>query len=145
MTNLRPLFHHHAAGVTLDGAEHGDPKGSPGVFLQGITDSWRSFAEVLPLMPPRIRAIALSYRGHGDSSKPATGYRVSDFAGDIIGAMDAAGIRRRALSGAGCLGALGHGRGAGLCRGDQGAAEAARVAFERAWLGDPSKLSLDRL
>jgi pimeloyl-ACP methyl ester carboxylesterase len=31
----------------------------PVVFLHGVTDSWRSFERVLPLLSPDVRAFAL--------------------------------------------------------------------------------------
>ena len=47
----------------------------PVIFLHGVSDSWRSFEHVLPLLPPTIRALAITARGHGDSSRPSSGYR----------------------------------------------------------------------
>ena len=47
------------------------------VLLPGPTDSWRSYQMILDLLPTWIRTIAVSQRGHGDSDKPATGYRVN--------------------------------------------------------------------
>ena len=67
-------------GVRLEYVEQGDPAGVPVVMLHGVTDSWRSFERVLPHLPPSVRAIAVTQRGHGDSSKPDTGYRTRDFA-----------------------------------------------------------------
>jgi pimeloyl-ACP methyl ester carboxylesterase len=54
---------------------------------------------VLPLLAPSVRAVAVSQRGHGDSDKPRDGYRVEDFASDVIGLLDALGIERAALAG----------------------------------------------
>ena len=70
-------------GVTLAYAEHGDPSGLPVVFLHGATDSWRSFGDVLPLLPASIHAVALTQRGHGESSRPEAGYRFVDFSDDL--------------------------------------------------------------
>jgi pimeloyl-ACP methyl ester carboxylesterase len=50
------------------------------LFLPALADSWRSYERVLDELPLSIRAIAVSPRGHGDSDKPATGYRVEDLA-----------------------------------------------------------------
>ena len=58
-------------GVTLPYVEQGDPSGVPVVLLHGITDSWRSFAPVLPSLPASIHAFALTQRGHGDADRPA--------------------------------------------------------------------------
>jgi non-heme chloroperoxidase len=50
------------------------------LLLTGPTDSWRSYQPVLDLLPRGVRAIAVPQRGHGESGKPGTGYRVEDFA-----------------------------------------------------------------
>lgn len=75
-------------GVTLDHAEQGDPSGAPMLLLHGLSDSWRSFEPVLPHLPESVRAFALTQRGHGDSSRPETGYRYHDFAADAAAFMD---------------------------------------------------------
>lgn len=77
-------------GVTLEYAERGSARpGVPVLFLHGVTDSWRSFESVFPELPPDIHAYALSQRGHGDSSRPAAGYRYQDMADDLRAFMDA--------------------------------------------------------
>jgi non-heme chloroperoxidase len=85
-------------GLTLSYAEQGDPSGPVLVLLPGPTDSWRSYEPVLERLPPWIRAIAVSQRGHGDSDKPRTGYRVVDFAADVPPLLDALGIERAVLA-----------------------------------------------
>jgi len=94
--------------VELDCAERGDPAGLPVVFLHGVTDSRRSFEPVLPLLPASIRAIAVSQRGHGDSSRPARGYRFADFAGDLAALLDALAIDAAVV--------VGHSMGAGVAQ-----------------------------
>jgi pimeloyl-ACP methyl ester carboxylesterase/tetratricopeptide (TPR) repeat protein len=76
-------------GVTLQYAEHGSQTGVPVIFLHGVSDSWQSFKHVLPLLPPTIRALALTARGHGDSSRPASGYSYRDMAEDVRAFMNA--------------------------------------------------------
>lgn len=88
-----------AGGLTLSYVEQGDAGGPVLVLLPGPTDSWLSYVPVLDRLPPSIRAIAVSQRGHGDSDKPAAGYRVEDFAADAVGLLDALGIERAALAG----------------------------------------------
>jgi non-heme chloroperoxidase len=78
-----------ASGVTLPYVEQGDPSGIPVVLLHGVTDSWRSFELVLPLMPSSLHVFALTQRGHGDAERPAEGYRTRDFAADIVAFFDA--------------------------------------------------------
>ena len=83
----------------LDYTEQGEPSDSAVVFLPGPTDSWLSYRQVLELLPPSLRAIAVSQRGHGDSEKPDAGYAVEDFAADAIEFMDERGVARAILVG----------------------------------------------
>lgn len=70
-------------GVEVEYVEQGKPDGVPVIFLHGITDSWHSFETVLPLLPERIHAFALSQRGHGDSDRPTDKYSPGHFAADV--------------------------------------------------------------
>jgi len=85
--------------ATLQYVEQGRRGGLPVVLLHGITDSWRSFEPVLPHLPDSLHAFALTQRGHGDSSRPASGYRLEDFAGDVESFMDAVGLESAMLVG----------------------------------------------
>ena len=58
------------------------------VLLHGVTDSWRSFELVLPRLPESVHAFAVSQRGHGDSDRPASGYRPGDLAADLEAFVD---------------------------------------------------------
>lgn len=88
-----------ATGPTVSYAEQGDRRGPALVLLPGPTDSWVSYQPVLELMPLSIRTLAVSQRGHGDSDKPATGYRVENFADDAVALLDALRIERAILAG----------------------------------------------
>lgn len=77
-----------STGVTLEYVERGKPSGVPVLFLHGLSDSWQSFERVLPHLPRSIRAFALTQRGHGDSSRPQSGYRFRDLAADVAAFMD---------------------------------------------------------
>ena len=46
-----------------------------------------------------LQVISLTYRGHGDSDKPATGYTLDQFAEDIVTVADTAGARKFVLVG----------------------------------------------
>lgn len=87
------------SGITLSYAAQGDESGPVVVLLPGPTDSWRSYEPVLQQLPPSMRVIAVSQRGHGDSDRPATGYRVEDFAADVVPLLDALGIERAVVAG----------------------------------------------
>lgn len=69
------------------------------VLLPGPTDSWRSYEPVLDFVAADIRVIAVSLRGHGDSSKPPAGYRIEDLASDVVPLLDALHIERAVLAG----------------------------------------------
>ncbi len=86
-------------GLRLSCADRGDRSDFAVVFLPGPTDSWLSYATVLDQVPASLRCVAVSQRGHGDSDKPETGYRVEDFAADVPSLLDALGVGRAVLVG----------------------------------------------
>ena len=69
------------------------------MLIPGPTDSWRSYKPVLGSLPDHLRVVAVSLRGHGDSSQPPTGYRVEDLASDIVAFLDGLEIDRAVLVG----------------------------------------------
>ena len=75
-------------GVTLPYVRQGDPAGVPALLLHAIADSWRSFEPVLSHLPASIHAIAPTQRGHGDATRPDSGYRPADFADDLAAFVD---------------------------------------------------------
>ena len=88
-----------STGVRMGFVERGAPDGTPVIFLHGVTDSWHSFERLLPLLPRGIHAFALSQRGHGNSSRPASGYRFADMSEDLRAFMDATGLRTATIVG----------------------------------------------
>jgi pimeloyl-ACP methyl ester carboxylesterase len=54
---------------------------------------------VIPLMPGNLQVYALDLRGHGDTDRPADGYRMRDLASDVIAFMAAQNIRRATVVG----------------------------------------------
>ena len=88
-----------STGVRMEYVEQGSAKGVPVVFLHGVTDSWRSFERVLPLLPASIRAFAISARGHGDSDRPESGYGYADMSGDLLAFLDAMRIDKAIVVG----------------------------------------------
>ena len=85
--------------VRLEFAEQGARSGTPVIALHGVTDSWRSFEPVLPHLTSQLHVMALTQRGHGDSDKPAGGYRPADFAADVAAFMDVMEIERAVIVG----------------------------------------------
>ena len=92
-------------GITMHYAAQGPATGPALVMLHGFTDSWFSFSRVLPLMPLELRIVAPDMRGHGDSERPATGYRLDDLADDVVRMMDALQIPKAVLVGH-CMGSF---------------------------------------
>ena len=88
-----------STGVRMSYVEQGAPDGSPVIFLHGVTDSSHSFERLLPLLPRGIHAFALSQRGHGNSSRPASGYRLADMSEDLRAFMDATALRTATIVG----------------------------------------------
>ena len=86
-------------GVALEYVEQGDRTGLPVVLLHGYTDSWRSFAPLLPHLPRSLHVFAVTQRGHGEAGRPAKGYTSGDFASDVAAFLDAFQIPRAVIVG----------------------------------------------
>jgi pimeloyl-ACP methyl ester carboxylesterase len=64
--------------------EWGSASGRPPIVLvHGITSSALSWIRVGPRLAERTRVIAVDLKGHGDSGRPESGYRVADQAREI--------------------------------------------------------------
>jgi pimeloyl-ACP methyl ester carboxylesterase len=86
-------------GLTLSYVDQGNRSAFALVLLPGLSDSWRSYARVLPHVPASIRVIAVSPRGHGDSDKPQSGYRTKDFSADVADLLSRLGVTRAIVAG----------------------------------------------
>jgi non-heme chloroperoxidase len=86
-------------GLSLPYVESGDPRGLPLVLLHGYTDSWRSFESVLPHLPPDLRVLVPTQRGHGEAGKPAEGYGLQDFATDLAAFLDGVNLDSAVIAG----------------------------------------------
>ncbi len=87
-----------STGTNMVYAERG--QGSRAViFLHGYLDSWFVWSETLRNMPNKYHCYALTQRGHGDSTKFADGYEMSDFSEDILAFMDHFNIQSADLVG----------------------------------------------
>ena len=88
-----------AGRCELEYVDRGESDAPVAIFLHGLTDSWLSFAEVINRCPNDLRCIAISQRGHGDSERPPSGYRLVDLAEDVIAFMNALCIERASIVG----------------------------------------------
>jgi non-heme chloroperoxidase len=62
------------------------------VLVHGWPDSAHSYSRVLAALPARYRAVAMDLRGFGESDRPASGYTIDDFAGDVAALVDMVGL-----------------------------------------------------
>ena len=72
-----------ANGLTMPYDEYGDPDGIPVLMIHGYSDSAFSYEPILERLPPDVRALAVTLRGHGDADRPPDGYGLNDFANDV--------------------------------------------------------------
>lgn len=77
-------------GVSLFYQESG--VGQPVVIIPGLCQTARLFARQLAGLSARNRVIVYDHRGHGESGKPAHGYRVARLAKDLDDLLDALGL-----------------------------------------------------
>jgi len=86
-------------GVELDVIQSGDPTGIPLVLLHGLSDSSASMRVLMDRLPRSVRAIAITQRGHGDSSKPVGPYTTDAFVADLAAVMDQLHVGQAAVFG----------------------------------------------
>src|SRR4030042_7048869 len=94
--------------LNINFAEQGDSSPVPLLLLHGYVDSWHSFELVLPYLPESIHAFALTQRGHGDSSRPATGYSVEILAADLLDFMNKLNLEKAVVAGGSSGGITAH-------------------------------------
>ncbi len=70
-------------GVTLHAVAMDKSKSPLAVLLHGITANAYVFLPLMERLADRFRLVSIDMRGHGRSSKPATGYAARDYADDI--------------------------------------------------------------
>jgi pimeloyl-ACP methyl ester carboxylesterase len=88
-------------GVTLNVVER-PGEGTPFICLHGVWDWWRYWRPLVPAGPGSFAGrplVMLDLRGHGDSSKPESGYTRADYAADVVALINAAGYERVTLVG----------------------------------------------
>jgi pimeloyl-ACP methyl ester carboxylesterase len=70
------------------------------VLIPGMTSNASVFQGLIKAgLSSKLRVIAVDLRGRGSSGKPRSGYGMADFAGDLLGLLDALGLGRVVLGG----------------------------------------------
>ena len=69
------------------------------VLVHGITSSSLSWIRVAPRLAGHARVIAVDLKGHGDSDRPESGYRLADQAREVAGLVRSLGLRSVRLMG----------------------------------------------
>lgn len=87
-------------GVRMPYVEQGESSSVPLVLVHAVGDSPRIFDGLLAHLPASVHAFAPTMRGHGDASRPPSGYRSRDFAADLAAFMDAVDVRAAIIAGA---------------------------------------------
>jgi pimeloyl-ACP methyl ester carboxylesterase len=80
-------------------AEAGSAAGRPVLLLHQTPRSWEEYRDVLPLLAPHVRAIAMDTIGFGESSEPPWAPSVEGYAGAVRGVLDALELERVSLVG----------------------------------------------
>jgi pimeloyl-ACP methyl ester carboxylesterase len=73
--------------------------GTPLLLLPGVGLSAHIFRTLVPALGGRLRAVAVTPRGHGESDTPETGYTLASFAADVRAVLDALAIARAVVVG----------------------------------------------
>lgn len=71
----------------------------PVVLLHGLTGVAEVWGPTVAAFDPVRRSFAMDQRGHGHSAKPAAGYDIAAFVGDLIEAVEALQLPRPHLAG----------------------------------------------
>jgi N-formylmaleamate deformylase len=92
--NAPPLEFIDLAGYRMAYRQWGDTDQTEAmVLIHGITSSSLSWIRVAPRLAEHSRVIAVDLKGHGDSDRPAGGYRLADQAREVAGLVNALGLR----------------------------------------------------
>ncbi len=96
-------------GIRMHYLEWGAP-GAPAVLLAHGWTGWaQSWSYVAEQLRDRYHIIAPDHRGHGESDKPETGYRLRDFVEDIHQLVNELGLKNPFYAGnswGGCIGTI---------------------------------------
>jgi pimeloyl-ACP methyl ester carboxylesterase len=92
----------HGVEIAFEDAGRGEPAL---VLIHGAFGNRRHFEPLVARLAERHRVIALDLRGHGQSGVPGEGYRMEDFALDVLAVCRESSMDRAVLCGHSILGA----------------------------------------
>jgi 3-oxoadipate enol-lactonase len=81
-------------GIDLYCELHGDPEAPALVFVNGLFQDTTAWSLHVRRFTDRYRCLVYDCRGQGRSAKPAGPYRIDQHAADLLGLLDAVGLRR---------------------------------------------------
>jgi non-heme chloroperoxidase len=87
------------SGLEISYTEQGDRTGPALIILHGYTDSFRGSSRLMAHLPDWLRTIAITLRGHGDSTKAISTYQTDEHARDVAAVMDALALDRAVIAG----------------------------------------------
>ena len=89
---------HRCGYVTVDGVQlhylSWGGQGEPIVLLHGLGTTAHTFDDLAPRLTDRFGVFALTRRGHAESDHPEGGYTIAQTTADVLGFLDAVGIRK---------------------------------------------------
>lgn len=85
--------------VRLHHLEYGDPGSDPLVILPGITTPAPMLEFLSTDLAGDYMVVTLDIRGRGSSDKPADGFTLDDYAGDVAAVIQALGLERPSVVG----------------------------------------------
>ncbi|HHW92334.1 MAG TPA: alpha/beta hydrolase [Firmicutes bacterium] len=96
--------YYHQAGLRIHYLDWGGGKEAV-LFLHGTTGNAHHWDFCARRLQGGFRVLSLDFRGHGDSSKPLSGYRKEDYLADVTALIEALDLKQVSLVGY-SLGAL---------------------------------------
>ncbi len=110
MSNIKPQSKFvKVNGIRIHYLEWGEANDPDVVLIHGWSGSALNWSYIAERIHVQYHVIVPDHRGHGDSDKPETGYRLRDFAEDIHQLIGELGLRRPLYAGnslGGCLGII---------------------------------------
>lgn len=86
-------------GINLHCRVEGPADGQAVVFANSLGTDFRVFEALPPLLQGKLRFVRYDKRGHGLSDATPAPYKLADHVADLIGLLDALGVKQAVLVG----------------------------------------------